>query len=171
MRVRFAWSAALVVAACQPRPPMPLVGVSRGAATPSDRGTRAAREVASPLPPDFQTTLAKVNRDRFAAQGHAGGRFDANVYVTPSAKEAAFSLLGKIEVGTVLVMEEIERGKDGAGPRLMMEKMAPGFSGPHGDWHYAVVDGQAVTAGVIEACAGCHDEAPHDHVFRIEEAR
>jgi hypothetical protein len=150
---------------------MPAVGISRGGGTAREGGAHAAPEAVFPVPLDFRTTLARVNRDRFVAQGHAGGRFDANVYVTPTAKDAAFSLLGQIEAGTVLVMEEIEHGKDGSGPLLMMEKMAPGFAGTHGNWRYAVLDGKTVAAGVIGSCAGCHDEAPHDHVFPIEEER
>jgi hypothetical protein len=51
----------------------------------------------------------------------------------------------------------------------MMEKMPPGFAEAHGDWRYSVVDGKAVTVGAIESCASCHDEAPHDHLFRVEE--
>jgi hypothetical protein len=51
----------------------------------------------------------------------------------------------------------------------MMEKMAPGFAAAHGDWRYSVADGKAVAVGPLESCTTCHDEAPHDHVFRIDE--
>jgi hypothetical protein len=28
--------------------------------------------------------------------------------------------------------------------------------------------GDLVKDGVIESCAGCHADAPHDHVFKVE---
>jgi hypothetical protein len=143
------------------------VGVSTARFASHPARTGATSEVASPIPPNFRTTLTKVNDARFVAQGHAGGRFEANVYVTPTAKEAAFAFAGKVELGTVLVLEELERGREDAGPLLMMEKMPAGFAEGHGDWRYTVVDGNAVTTGPIDSCTGCHDEAPHDHVFRI----
>ena len=168
MRGGLALIAALLVGACQ-REPMAPVGISRSGAVLREGAVDASTEVASPLPPDFRTTLTKVNRERLLAQGHAGGRFDADIYVTASAKDAAFASVGAIEAGTVVVMEEIEHGKDSSGPLLMMEKMAPGFAKAHGDWRYTVVDGKAVTVGSIESCATCHDEAPHDHVFGLDQ--
>ncbi len=126
----------------------------------------AASDVPSPIPADFRTTLSKVNAAPFAAGGHAGGRFEAIVYVTAAAKDAVFSLSGKIESGTVLVMEQFERGREEPGPILMMEKMPTGFDDAHGDWRYAVVDGASVKVAP-ESCASCHGEAPHDHVFLV----
>jgi hypothetical protein len=168
MRGWLAMGAALSVGACQPREPMGPVGTSTPGPTPRHGGPGTASEVASPVPQNFRTDLAKVNRDRFIAKGHAGGRFEANVYVTPAAKDAAFAFIGKVQMGTTIVMEEIEHGKgNGSGPLLMMEKMAPGFAEAHGDWRYAVVDGKAVTMGALDSCVSCHDEAPNDHVFRI----
>jgi hypothetical protein len=146
---------------------MGLVGVSTGGAVSSDAGPSTAARIPSPLPVDFRASLTKVNRLRFQSGGHAGGRFDADVYVTPSAKDAAFGPRGVIEPGTVLVMDQTEHGKSIAGPVLMMEKEAPGFDPPRGDWRYVVVDGTVVSDGRLELCAGCHDEAPHDHVFAV----
>jgi hypothetical protein len=117
---------------------------------------------------DFRATLAKVGARRFAAGGHAGGRFDADIYVTPSAKDKAFAPVGTIEPGTILVMDEIVHGAASGGPVLMMEKKPPGFDPAHGDWRYVVVDGKAVEDGPLAPCSGCHDEAPHDHVFSVE---
>ena len=149
------------------------VGVSNGNAVGGDSPARIANAPPSPLPPDYRASLAKVGSRLLAAQGHAGGRFDAEVYVTPSAKAAAFGLLGKIEPGTVLVMDQSRRGKEmgagAGGPTLMMEKRAPGFDPAHGDWRYVVVDGVTVEDGPLQLCARCHDEAPHDHVFGVED--
>jgi hypothetical protein len=113
--------------------------------------------------------MAKANLQRFASGGHAGGRFDADVYVTPSAKDEAFRPHGIVMTGTVLVMEEFERGKAVQGPVLMMEKRPAGFDAARGDWRYVVVDAGEAKDGPLDLCASCHDEAPHDHVFAIPE--
>jgi hypothetical protein len=68
------------------------VGVSTGGAPSRGSSPMPARAVPSPLPTDYKGTLARVDAQRFVAEGHAGGRFDADVYVTPSAKDAAFGL-------------------------------------------------------------------------------
>jgi hypothetical protein len=161
------------LAACTPREAMGPVGISTGGTTEHDSPARFTHAPPSPLPPEYRATFSKVGSRHLAAQGHAGGRFDAEVYVTPSAKEAAFSPLGKIEPGTVLVMDQSRRGKEMnsgvEGPTLMMEKRAPGFDPAHGDWRYVVVDGPSIEDGPLPLCARCRDEAPHDHVFAIED--
>lgn len=144
------------------------VGISTGGAeSTSSAGAPIARAAPSPIPLDSRTTLARVGPGHFIAQGHAGGRFDAEVYVTPSAKDAVFSPVSKIAPGTALVMYESPRGKAENGPTLMMEKREPGFDPAHGDWRYVVADGQSVQDGALSLCARCHDEAPHDHVFAL----
>jgi hypothetical protein len=167
------------LAACAPRAKMGPVGVSTGGALESDSPARVTQAPPSPLPPNYRATFTRVDAQRFVALGHAGGRFDADVYVTPTAKEAAFGLLGKIEPGTILVMDESPHGKSASvpaassatplGPTLMMEKRAAGFDPAHGDWRYVVVDGVSVEDGALPLCASCHDEAPHDHVFAVGE--
>jgi hypothetical protein len=146
---------------------MGAVGVSTRDAMPQRSGPSVTAVAPSPLPSDFRTTLAKVNPQRFVAAGHAGGRFDADVYVTPSAKAAAFGPDGRIEPGAVLVMDEVLHGTAAAGPVLMMEKRAPGFDPARGDWRYVVVDQGNVFDGALDPCAGCHNEAQHDHVFPL----
>jgi hypothetical protein len=141
------------------------VGISTGAGTVQSSSTPLVQAAPpSPVPAEYRANLAKVNAKRFVTQGHAGGRFDADVYVTPSAKDAAFGT-GPIEPGTLLVMDQVPHGKGGDGPTLMMEKRAAGFDPAHGDWRYVVVDGVRVEDGPLSLCARCHDEAPHDHVF------
>jgi hypothetical protein len=88
--------------------------------------------------------------------------------VTPSAKEAASDPMGKIEPGAVLVMELFLHGTTTGGPILMMEKRPAGFDAARGNWRYVVVDGTNVADGALDLCAGCHSEAPHDHVFLPE---
>ena len=71
-----------------------------------------------------------------------------------------------------MVQEHFEKsGVGGRGPVMVMEKRAKGFSPEHGDWRYTVVgaSGQLVKDGVVESCAGCHDDAPMDGLFPIVE--
>jgi hypothetical protein len=51
----------------------------------------------------------------------------------------------------------------------MMEKRAAGFDPARGDWRYVAVgsNGEVAGDGAIESCAGCHGDAPHDHLFRV----
>ena len=78
--------------------------------------------------------------------------------------------------GARLVKEHFERAggadaSDPTGPIMMMEKMERGFDPDHGDWRYVVVNsaGTVVEDGRVESCAGCHDDAPHDHIFRVDQ--
>src|SRR5580658_556990 len=80
---------AMTLLSCASRPPMDPVGASAGGAAPQRSGGSVAATVSSPLPSDFRKTLAKVNSQRFVVMGHAGGRFDGDLYVTPAAKDTA----------------------------------------------------------------------------------
>jgi hypothetical protein len=160
-----------------------------------DGGPDGSRRDAG-LPADFKTNsgYAKVNRARFVSNGHAAGRWDVDIYVSSSAKEAYASSTVAVPVGARLLKEHFERGVGllavdrqpadrqpadrppapaavQAGPIMMMEKMEKGFDPDHGDWRYVVVNstGTVVEDGRVESCAGCHDDAPHDHIFRVEQ--
>ena len=147
---------------------MGAIGVATDHASPERSPATLSRGGTSPLPVDFRSTLAKVEPERFVPGGHAGERFDASVYVTPSAKESVFDPQGGIEPGTVLIMEETPRGERSGGLILMMEKRPSGFDEARGDWRYVVVDGESISDGPFETCAGCHGEALHDHVFPLD---
>jgi len=151
------------------------VGVSTASA---GGGAPAVHDAGAPhgpssIPPDFRTSLTKINHARFVSNGHAGGRYDVDVYANAAGKSAALSASGDVPVGARLVKEHFERTGDSVqpGPVMMMEKMDRGFDPEHGDWAYVVVNsaGQQVQNGRVEACTGCHDDAPHDHVFRVAE--
>ncbi|MDB4993695.1 MAG: hypothetical protein JWM74_1127 [Myxococcaceae bacterium] len=144
---------------------------------PDDGGLDGSRRGAG-LPADFKTKngYTKVNRTRFVSNGHAAGRWDVDIYVSTSAKEAYASAAGEVPVGARLVKEHFERAgaadaSDPTGPIMMMEKMEKGFDPDHGDWRYVVVNsaGAVVEDGRVESCAGCHDDAPHDHIFRVDQ--
>jgi hypothetical protein len=173
-------AAGVLAVACAARPPA-LVGTS-------DRRTPGRTVLApdggfvdgaSELPPSYRTTFSKVNKGRFVSQGHAAGRWDVDVWANEPAERALASRARETPVGAIVVEEHYERARDVAsapdasanGPIMVMEKMAPGFSKDHGDWRYVVVgsQGQLVKSGVIESCAGCHDDAPMDGFFPIVE--
>ena len=177
----FSTSVAFAIFACvacgSPRPGG-AVGVSTS--TPMDtRGSgRDAGAVMADagIPSDFRASFVKANRARLVSKGHAADRWDVDVYVSPAAKDAFTAPRGELPVGTQLVKEHFERfGAAGAGdtphgPIMMMEKKPRGFDPDHGDWRYVVLgaSGDIVKDGPIESCKGCHDDAPHDHVFRVE---
>ncbi len=153
----------------------PAVGVSNAPQNAGPVAADAGPPVKGPsgIPSDFRTSLSKINRARFVSKGHAGGRYEVDVYANDAGKSAAASTSGDVPVGARLVKEHFERVGDAVqpGPLMMMEKMAHGYDPDHGDWAYVVVNsaGQQVQNGRVEACIGCHDDAPHDHVFKISE--
>jgi hypothetical protein len=132
-----------------------------GGATAADAG----------IPLDFEASMRKMNAAPFTTNGHAAGRWDADVY----ANEAGATALREgrtAAAGAKLVMVHRERagGAAGArGPTMMMEKEPAGYAPEHGDWRYVVIasSGELVKDGPIPSCAGCHDDAPHDRVFGL----
>ncbi len=121
-----------------------------------------------------------MNKSRFVSQGHASGRWEVDIWANEIAQKALAARAREVPPGAVVVQEHYERtAMDPAtspeakpiGPIMVMEKKAPGFSQEHGDWRWAVVgtQGQLVKDGVIEQCAGCHDDAPMDGLFPIVE--
>lgn len=130
----------------------------------------APRDGATALPANYQASFHKVNRARFVSQGHAAGRWEVDVWANDVAKAALEARSRAIPVGAVLVEEHYERAEGAArGPIMVMEKRTAGSASDHGDWRWAVVGagGQLVADGVIEACAGCHDDAPLGGLFPI----
>lgn len=122
------------------------------------------------LPVSYRTTFTKVNRTRFVSRGHAAGRWEVDVWANEEAQKALASHAREAPVGAILVAEHYEASSTkGAGPIFMIEKRPAGFSKEHGDWRYVVVgsQGQLVKDGVVEPCAGCHDDAPADGIFPI----
>lgn len=122
------------------------------------------------IPADYRTRFTKVNQARFVSSGHASGRWDVDVWANESAQKALAARSRDVPVGTIVVQEHFEKsGAGGRGPVMVMEKRAKGFSPEHGDWRYTVVgaSGQLVKDGVVDSCAGCHDDAPMDGLFPI----
>jgi hypothetical protein len=167
----FGYACALaLVGACGPSQRTP-VGVSSGAPR-EDAGIRDAARVPGDagIPADYETAFAKMNAARFVSNGHAAGRWDVDVFTND--KDTFVAARGEVPVGTKLLKVHYELGgAAGRGPVMMMEKREPGYDPEHGDWRYVVVasTGELVKDGPIAACAGCHDDAPHDHIFRVRE--
>lgn len=168
-------AAGLLLAACLGHGSGPAVGESTkapGGRNPSDGGGEAVLDGAAALPEAYRTTFTKVNKARMISQGHATGRWEIDVWANDLAAKAIAERARAVPVGAIVVVEHYERSTDKArGPVMVMEKRPPGFSKEHGDWRWAVVgsQGQLVKDGLIESCAGCHDDAPMDGLFPIVE--
>lgn len=165
-------SSALLALACAGRGAGAPVGASdkaRGGPGARDGGADAFVDGTSALPADYRTTFVKVNQARFVSQGHAAGRWDVDVWANELAQRALAVRAREVPVGAIVVAEHFERGDGRAGPIMVMEKRASGFAKEHGDYRFAVIGsrGQLVKDGVIESCAGCHDDAPMDGLFPI----
>jgi hypothetical protein len=172
-------AAAVVVAlcgACTAKPNLAAIGTSNGGGAVNAAATAEAGPVGtiggpSPIPSDFRESMTRANASRFVSKGHAGGRWEADVYGSSSALQTLGMDRGAVGVGTRFVEEHFESGDAGAGPVFMMEKRAAGFDPAHGDWRYVAVgaSGEVAGDGMIASCVGCHDDAPHDHLFRVSE--
>jgi hypothetical protein len=167
-------SVALLVAACAgnsgSNKPVGLSDKVAGGRTTSDAGDGGFIDGAGSLPPSYRTSFTKVNKTRFISQGHAAGRWEVDVWANDLGAKALHTRAREAPVGAILVEEHFEKNATTAPPVIMvMEKKSPGFAKEHGDWRWAVVgsQGQLVKDGVVEPCAGCHDDAPTDGLFPI----
>jgi len=126
---------------------------------------------AGSLPYGYRASFTKLNKARFVSQGHAAGRWEVDVYGNEAAQKALATHAREVPVGTMIVEEHYERTDKSPGPVMVMEKREKGYAPDHGDFRFAVVgsQGQLVKDGVIDSCAGCHDDAPMDGLFQIVE--
>lgn len=152
-----------------------LVGASdrpAGGALPRQTRDGGPLEGAPSIPADYRTRFAKLNKARFVSGGHAAGRWDVDIFANEAAQKALATRSRDVPVGAMIVEEHYEKsGTGGPGPIMVMEKRAKGFAPEHGDWRWTVIgaSGQLVKDGVVESCAGCHDDAPMDGLFPIVE--
>ena len=141
-------------------PPGPRVAIKDAGVISADAG----------IPADYETTFAKLSAARIVSSGHATGRWDVDILANAAAKEPLATGHGEVPVGAKVIAVHYERAAvGGRGPLMMMEKREKGYDPDHGDWRYVVVasSGEVVKDGPIESCAGCHDDAPHDHLFKV----
>jgi hypothetical protein len=121
--------------------------------------------------PDYRATFAKLTPTRFVSSGHNDGRFEVEVWANDAAKGPLVDQFGVVPVGATVVMEHWVRSPQGSqrGPIMLMEKREAGFDPAHGDWRWLSVSssGAVVLEGRVESCAGCHGDAPFDHLFRL----
>ncbi len=159
-----AGAAALAATACSPAPG-PAVGVSHGPAPvrPAASTDGGAPRGPSPIPKDLAATFTKLPPERFVSQGHAGARFEMDVWANAAAKEALAKPAGDYPVGAMFVAEHWERQAPGTrGPVMMMERREKGWR-----WVTVSASGEVKRDGAIESCAACHEEAARDSVFPL----
>jgi hypothetical protein len=165
---------AALAASCGGPSPAP-VGVSDRTARSGGTAPEADAGVASgahALPAGYRSTFTKLNRERVVSQGHAGGRWEIDVYANDLAKSAIEARAREVPAGAVVVQEHYERSEGNpAGPVMVMEKVAKGTAPDRADWRYVVIGarGNLVSDGAAPTCQGCHDEAPMDGLFPIVE--
>lgn len=161
-----------------------VVGVSdrsRGNAGSKEPEGSPPRDGSTVLPADYRKTFKKMNDARFVSTGHASGRWEVDVYANDLGAGALSSRTREVPVGAIVVEEHFEKTSGGdestagsvAGPVMLMEKREKGFAPEHGDWRWVTVgaSGHVVADGVVEACAGCHDDAPADGLFPITSSK
>ncbi|HEX7663096.1 MAG TPA: cytochrome P460 family protein [Polyangiaceae bacterium] len=170
-----ALASSLAAAACGGAQTGGPVGVSNAgeAHTPSAPKTATPAQRSNAIPSDYKTSMQQIGSGRFVSRGHAAGRFDVELYANDLGKSGYGTASGEFQVGARFVTAHFERvngvgpADEAPGPLFMMEKMAKGYDAAHGDWRYVALSsqGELVQDGKIESCAGCHDDAGHDHVF------
>jgi hypothetical protein len=156
--------------------PLPGESTANDLRGPTPQASAAPAKRSNAIPADYRTTMPRVGSGRFFSRGHAAGRFDAELFATDPARAALQSANGEFPVGARFVEAHFEKttnttpADQAPGPLFMMEKMAKGFDADHGDWKFVALSstGELAGQGKIESCVGCHDDAPHDHVFPME---
>ena len=108
------------------------------------------------------SALSNIAFARTAAKAHGG---DVVALLVGAGAQAASAGAAKF-ASKVIVVE------DGKLAHYLAETYAPivaRLAKEHGDWRWAVVgsQGQLVKDGMIESCAGCHDDAPMDGFFPV----
>jgi hypothetical protein len=150
------------------------VGVSdkpSGGTRPRAIGDAGLADAAGIVPDGYKTSFTKMNRAKLVSR-HATERFEADIYANELAVKALATRSREVPVGAIVVEEHHERqGDKRPGPVYLMEKKAKGFAPEHGDWRWVMIGsaGQLVGDGVVDQCAGCHDDSPMDGLFPIVE--
>lgn len=113
-----------------------------------------------PHPMDDSTiTACEANYNPKIHEGELQPAY-CHVYVTADAKAPIESGEGSYGEGAVIVKAKLESAEaEGAMLYTVMRKMAAGYDPEHGDWEYAVLDGQnkrVLSRGRIDSCIECH---------------
>lgn len=146
-------------------PGMDPVGISTGG---GGAGTTTPADAAPERPrfdPALRASLQTYGGGR-ETLGHAPGQYNYTLLANSEALGALDAGVRSYPIGSVLGVEHERRGDGSKGPSFFMEKRAP--SGDRfGGWRFIAVDpdGKVLDQGALEACGGCHRDAPNDYVF------
>jgi hypothetical protein len=111
--------------------------------------------------------MTKLTSSPVVSVGHAGGRFDIDVFANEQGKRA-LDEHAPAQEGAAFAVAHTERASTPRpGPLMLMQKEAKGYATARGDWRYVVVTagGSVALDGPEATCADCHDEAPVDRIF------
>ena len=150
-------------AGCAPQQDGNLVGTSTGPRPRSE----------SPAPPKPKSVAwprydevrgwQPVTETALHSQGHAGGRYDVLIRVSPAARETYETLAQGVTLpqGTLIAAFHQSRTDQRPGPVFVMEKK--------GSWRFRVLRANGFTQpeARTELCQRCHAEAVADSVFGL----
>jgi hypothetical protein len=158
-----------LAAACASKGGGPPVGVSDRVTEPPrsiDAGVDAGPPLTGPLA-SWRSTMTKLTTSPVVSVGHAGGRFEIEVFANELGKRALDEHAPAQEGAAFAVVHTERATTPRPGPLMLMQKEAKGYATARGDWRYVVVtaSGSVALDGPEASCADCHDEAPVDRIF------
>jgi hypothetical protein len=159
VRVVLLVAGVMAAAACAHSETGDVVGSSHTAIdAPPGHGDDGAA-VDDSLPAGWRDELPKLGR-LDASRGHGTGNWPATVYADIAGAKA---LDGEEDAPAGATLVEVHPSKRGE-LLFIMQKRESGDGGSGARWQFRVhdVDG---TLQAPPACAGCHDQAPHDDLF------
>jgi hypothetical protein len=153
-----------LASACGGAPEM--IGVTPFSTPPKEAPAAASASSSAKPWPLFQAAKSwpTANAKRFVSAGHLFGRYEADVRVEPTVKDAYLSIApgAKLPVGAKIAMFMV--GADGSpGQTFAMEKEATG-------WAYVETDarGMQLRRGRLSPCVECHVHvADQDELFGV----
>jgi hypothetical protein len=89
------------------------------------------------------------------------------VRISPGSVEAYRGLVAGAEFAIGTTAAAFHRSPDGAAGSVYAMTKLPSATG--GQWEFIVTepDGTLLARGSLSLCAGCHDDAPADHLFGV----
>ncbi len=159
VRVFLLVAGVMAAAACAHRDTGDVVGSSHTAIdAPTGHGD-GGPAVDDSLPAGWRDELPKLGA-LGASRGHGTGNWPGTVYADIAGAKA---LNGEEDAAAGATLVEVHPSKLGE-LLFIMQKRDAGDGGSGARWQFRVHNADG-TVQTPPACAGCHDQAPHDHLF------
>ncbi len=133
-----------------------------GGCGPGDPGNEADRAMAKKLFGEYGR-WRRVNNELFKSRGH--NNMMVTDYVNALADPVFTRGSGNHAPGAALAKVGMKGGK--VKKIWIMRKQSAGYDSGNGDWLYAqfTASGKLESAGPMDSCVNCHDDAKNDYVF------